>query len=166
MNEDLKEFLDVYNYDPLTGIFTLKITRGPKTVGSVSGGLNKDGYIQIDFNGKKYLSHRMAWLFMNGEWPDGIIDHKDTVRSNNKYDNLRVVNNSISNRNRGVSKRNTSGFVGVSWDKRSSKWVATICVNGKMERLGLFEYKEDAILARMTAEKKYNYWVDRAMDCL
>lgn len=163
IQERLKE---VYNYDPESGLFTFKIKRGPMEVGSLAGTVNKGGYIQMSFDGKLYVAHRLAWLYMTGSWPDGWVDHRDTIRTNNRFDNLRVVTPTVSNRNRNMNKRNTSGTTGISWNKKQSKWQAHICVDSKMINLGSFEYKEDAIFARMTAEKKYGYWVDKVFDQL
>lgn len=56
-------------------------------------------------------------------------------------------------------KNNTSGVIGVSWNKVSGTWQAHI-------GLGNFVHKEDAILARMTAEKEYGYWLDKVWDQL
>lgn len=161
--ERLKE---LYTYEPDNGVFIFNKTRGPMKQGSVAGSLNKHGYLQMHIDGKIYLVHRMVWLYMTGEVPEMWIDHIDTVKTNNVWTNLRLVTPSVSNRNRNKSKRNSSGTVGVSWDKSIGKWYAYICVDSQMIGLGRFDYKEDAILARMTAEKKYNYWVDKAVDNL
>lgn len=166
MKVTVERLKELYTYDSLTGLFTFNVRLGPMKVGDVAGAIATGGYIQISIDGKKYPAHRLVWLYMTGEWPDDLIDHKDTVRTNNRFNNLRVVTSSVSNRNRGLDKRNKSGVTGVAWDKSTSKWYAYICVESQMINLGKFEYKEDAILARMTAEKKYNYWVDRAFDNL
>jgi hypothetical protein len=57
--------------------------------------------------------------------------------------------------NRRVNKNNSSGFAGVSWVKRSKKWIARIRVDRESIQLGSFENKEDAIKARKQAELKY-----------
>lgn len=165
-NELAIKVRETFEYDVDTGVFVYKVTRGPKTKGSVAGSINSDGYLQVGFNGSRYLLHRLAFLYMKGEWPKNFVDHKDTDKLNNKWCNLRDVLRKVNNRNRSVQKNNTSGVVGVSWDKINSKWFASICVEGKMIGLGRFNYKEDAILARMTAEKDYGYWVDKVWDKL
>jgi len=103
---------------------------------------------------------------MTGEWPCGDVDHKDTDRVNNKWNNLRDVTKSVNSRNKSQHKNNTSGSVGVSWHSKREKWVATIYVEGKQLHLGYFDFKEDAILARMTAEKENGYWLDKVWDQL
>lgn len=50
---------------------------------------------------------------------------------------------------------NTSGFTGVSWDKKMSKWRSYIVINKQQIHLGLYINKEDAVIARLKAEAKY-----------
>lgn len=54
-----------------------------------------------------------------------------------------------------ISKRTKSGHLGVSFDKRSNKWRASICVDKNIMELGRYENKDDAIMARLAAEKKF-----------
>lgn len=154
------------HYDPETGIFTALHSHGTRVKGEQVGCLSPHGYLVAHFNGKNHLCHRLAFLYMTGDWPELDVDHKDTNTTNNKWDNLRVVTKSVNSRNRSVQKNNTSGVVGVSWHKARRKWQANIRVNGKQVSLGFFEYKEDAIFARMTAEKNFYYWVDKVWDQL
>lgn len=161
---DLSYLRSVYDYDPLTGHFTYKVSRGPMRAGRVAGAGNKDGYIQIRLNGRLEYAHRAAFLWMTGNWPAGFVDHKDTDRSNNVWENLRDTTRTVNNRNKSIHSNNTSGIVGVSWDSSRAKWVAHIGVNGKCIRLGRFTHKEDAVLARLAAEKRYGYWVDKVWD--
>lgn len=82
-------------------------------------------------------------------------DHIDRNPLNNQKENLRPATSSQNSQNRTLSSANTSGFVGVSWDKESNKWAAYIRINKKHKRLGRFINKEDAIRARLEAEVKY-----------
>ena len=161
--ELLKEKL---HYDPDTGIFTALHSHGTRVKGESVGSLSPRGYLVAHFNGKLRLCHRLAFLYMLGEWPELDVDHKDTVKTNNKWINLRVVTKSVNSRNKSIHKNNTSGTVGVSWNTRRSRWVATIYVDGRLLHLGYFQFKEDAVLARMTAEKDYGYWLDKLWDQL
>lgn len=98
----LKSILD---YEPETGIFRWKIVkrgwRG-KTIafpGDRAGHIERDGYWRISIDGKFYLMHRLAWLWMTGDWPEIVIDHKDRDKGNNKWANLRDATYSENSRN-------------------------------------------------------------------
>lgn len=157
---------EVYNYDPDTGVFTFRVQRGPKRAGEVAGGVSLDGYIYMKLNGNQHLAHRLAFLYMTGKWPEKFVDHKDTNRSNNAWDNLREATKTVNARNRSKLSSNTSGHVGVSWDKLKCKWVAHIGVDSKCIRLGRFDTIEEAVNARAAAETKYGYDVDKVWDKL
>jgi len=84
-----------------------------------------------------------------------LVDHKDTNPLNNIKTNLRVCEQKYNNINCKLGKNNTSGIIGVTWDKKRSKWTSQIAKDYKCYRLGLFENKKEAIIARLQAELKY-----------
>lgn len=67
-----------------------------------------------------------------------IIDHKDRKPLNCRKHNLRKCTMRQNTWNRGISKNNTSGHKGVSWDKNKKKWDARITVNEKQIFIGAF----------------------------
>jgi hypothetical protein len=148
----LKEML---NYDEKTGIFTwrVKSSRSVK-VGQVAGGLCGAGYWQIRINRKPYLAHRLAWLYLYGEWPKGVIDHKSGDTLENKSSNLRDCSRVENNQNMRKSKNNSSGFKGVSFNKKSKKWHASAGLNGKVVYLGYHSTPEKANEAYQDFAKK------------
>ena len=75
-------------YSPFTGFFYWKKNK------RIAGGKNGNGYWLIKINGVKYYSHRLAWLYMNGKFPNCEIHHKDDCRSNNKWNNLQDLSKS------------------------------------------------------------------------
>lgn len=154
--ETVRQLLD---YDIHTGLFRWKTGTHPnwrRKVGAVAGGIRKSGYVTIQIYGRNYFAHRLAWLYVNGEWPANIIDHIDNCRSNNAFLNLREANQNQNSHNSGVPKTNTSGFKGVTWDKRKRKWQAAIKVKGKSMFLGLYDQKELAFSAANAARAKYH----------
>jgi len=152
---ELKELLD---YNPDTGVFTIKKKYAKNViVGKVVGTGNGKGYLRISLINRRYLSHRLAWLYVHGEWPDDQIDHINHDRSDNRIENLRCVSNSGNQKNATITKRNRSGVVGVHWNKSSRKWHAQIKNEGVYDYLGLFDSLDDARKARKRAEKKYGY---------
>lgn len=148
----LKELL---HYDPLTGIFTRRISLSNRApVGSVAGSLNNsDGYLYITVDAKREAAHRLAWLYVYGMWPTGLIDHKDTIRHHNWIDNLREADKSTNGANRGLNKNNTSGFMGVT--KFRGNYLAKIKVNRKSIHLGVFLEAIEAAKAYDLAAVKY-----------
>lgn len=109
--------------------------------------LDRSGYRQGNILNHVHRGHRVVWAIVTGAWPDGEIDHVDLVRHNNRQDNLRSASRSENLRNAGLSKRNTSGFKGVSWARRDKKWRAEIALNGRTKVLGMFATPEEASAA-------------------
>ena len=156
--ERLKEVLD---YDPETGHFAWKVNRGRVKAGTPAGGVHTGitglKHIQIMIDGSRYYAHRLAWLYSHGEFPPADTDHINKNGMDNRIENLRCVSHSKSLRNSTLSSNNTSGNVGVSWNKPVNKWVARIRVLGKRIHLGYFDSKDDAILARKAGSIKYGF---------
>jgi hypothetical protein len=95
----------------------------------------------------------MHRLIMNA--PDGVdVDHIDGNGLNNQRLNLRLCSRSENNMNSKLRCTSKSGVKGVSWDAQTKKWRATITLNGKMKNLGRFEDRNDALNARLEAEKE------------
>lgn len=145
LQEQLKSLLD---YDTETGVFKWLVanTRNVRK-GDVAGCLTKDkGYIRIDVLGKQYPAHRLAWLYMTGEWPDKKqIDHINLSKADNRWSNLRIATPSQNKANSKKRPDNTSGYKGVS--KFEGKWKAQCTANGVHTYLGLFDTPEEASLA-------------------
>lgn len=155
--ETLKEIL---HYDPDTGIFTWLISKGTAKKGNVAGNIcNQRGkkYRTIMINYKTYYAHRLAWLYVYGEFPEKDTDHINGDGLYNRIDNLRCVTESENLRNSKLSSRNKSGVIGVSWEKLVSKWRVKIGVQGKNICLGFFRDLDEAIKVRKAAEIKYEY---------
>jgi len=153
-----KRLKELLNYDPETGVFTWISRRGSKAAGSVAGTPHyKQGYIRIKIDGEMYSAHRLAWLYVYGEWPKHETDHINHDRQDNRIENLRSVTRHQNARNRTLRSDSTSGVVGVNWFKRNQKWGARIFKNGKFVFLGLFERFEDAVEARKNASVEYGF---------
>lgn len=139
----------VLRYDQETGqFFWISGTCKNKMAGNLEG----NGYVRINFGGKKYQAHRLAWLYMTGMWPTDMIDHVDGVRSNNRWSNLRPANRVENMRNSRRYSTNTSGYKGVSKMRNttSKQWVAQCRVNKKSVCLGFFKTAEEAAAAYNT----------------
>ena len=149
----------VLHYDPETGIFTRKVSTSRSVkVGDVAGCSNGDGYLRLWLQSRLYLAHRLAWLYVYGEWPEDQLDHINRIRTDNRIANLREVSHKQNGQNRSKSSNNTSGHPGTYWLKQNSKWQAGITHNQKNIYLGCFNTIEEALSARKAAEKLY--WAD------
>ena len=113
------------------------------------------GYLAVGFGGRRFLAHRVAWAFVNGEWPKAQIDHIDGNRANNRIKNLRGADHSSNGANRVAPATNKSGAKGVSWSKKERKWIAHIRVKNRSLRLGGFHSVEEAASAYAEASRKH-----------
>lgn len=146
----LQQLLD---YDPRTGVFRWRVTfKSGVRAGDIAGCICSDGYRLISVDGQLRLGYRLAWLYVHGAWPAGLIDHKDGVRDHDAIDNLRPATRAQNNMNSRRSRNNTSGVRGVSFSKTAGKWHAYINWQGKQLSIGFFEKIEEAALRRSCAE--------------
>lgn len=161
MNPTAEEIRALLDYDPKTGIFRWRERTGrtSRFTGVVAGSMcrrrNRE-YIEIRLppHRKLFLGHRLAWVYMTGQWPENHVDHIDLIGTNNAWDNLREATNSENLFNRGKTSRNTSGYKGVWLHRRLGKWCAEIKASGHRHRLGTFETPELAAAAYAEAAKR------------
>ena len=142
--EELRELL---RYDPNTGIFRWKVKqrRVSYGVGDVAGSLDSSsGYHRIRIDGRDYRASRLAWLYVYGRWPTDEINHKNTIRDDDRLANLREATRGQNNYNTKRFSTNTSGLKGVCWRSRDRMWQAQISVNGRTRHLGKFDTPEEA----------------------
>src|SRR6516164_5569119 len=137
--DQLREQLD---YNPETGVFTWKVNRYGVTIGAEAGNVRNDGYILISVLNKRYLAHRLAWLYSNGEWPTSDLDHINGQRFDNRIANLRLANRKQSVANRGPRCDNKLGMKGVY--RVGDRFVARIKISGRNIYLGTFDTAEEA----------------------
>jgi hypothetical protein len=154
-HEELKNIID---YDSEIGVVTWKIINkiGLKA-GDVAGiARHRDGYFTIGVQGKRYLTHRVIWFWMTGEWPKSEIDHINGDKTDNRWSNLRAATRSQNMRNRGPHNDNKSGLKGVHFSKKGNKWIAQIYANNQRKQLGRFDCPAAASLAYQVAASKYH----------
>lgn len=150
----------ILDYNPGTGLFVWKFRSdvskkwNTRYVGKAAGRIS-NGYIGISINKKRYQAHRLAWLCMTGKWPEFEVDHRNTNRGNNKWNNLREATSSQNKGNARLRSDNTSKTKGVSWCSEREKWFVSIFVNGRQKNLGRFNFIKDARKAYLVAAKKH-----------
>lgn len=150
---------EVIRYDPLTGQFFWRTCRWrrPQNAAPIEREIvpkPDHGYARVRIEGVLYYMHRVAWLYMTGDWPSDEIDHINGNRSDNTFSNLREATSEQNKHNVGLCATNTSGFKGVSWDKRDRRWYPYIWVNNKKRHLGSFSSAEEAHKAYTTAAQR------------
>jgi hypothetical protein len=102
-------------------------------------------------------AHKAIVAIMTGCWPEDSVDHINGDRQDNRWVNLRLASRADNNRNMRRRCDNTSGFAGVTWNKRRAKWSAYIRSGGRYVSLGDHERLEDAAAARKAAVARYGY---------
>ncbi len=156
---------ELLHYDPSTGVLTrLVALTNCVQVGDVAGYRNQRGYVRVMVDSSLYLAHRLAWLYMTGAFPENEIDHKDHVRDNNRWSNLREAMPVENARNQSMFCNNTSGVMGVSWNKARRKWKVSINAEGKRIHLGYFRRKAVAARVRKAAEIEYGFHENHGTD--
>ncbi len=148
----IREAQTLFKYDKLTGQMCRRKKDGSLKPESL---VNGEGYLEAKANYKCYLVHRLAFM-VQGIDPAGYqVDHIDGDRTNNKWQNLRLVTSSQNNKNRSIPSTNTSGVIGVQIQE--GRWLAKITHNRELIHLGSFDTIEEATLARKKAEIKYGF---------
>jgi hypothetical protein len=149
--ERLKEVL---SYDPATGIFRWKKSLSNKrAVGEIAGVVSKRGCIVIGVDTKQYKAHRLAFLYVRGEWPANKVDHRDGDPTNNAWENLRDVTQRVNTQNFQKARVNSkTGFLGVS--PANNGFKAQVTINGKTKNLGIYKTPQEAYEVYLGVRRK------------
>ncbi len=145
------DLLAALHYDPETGIWTRLQASPPNRIGARADKSAGHNYRRISVKGKRYFAHRLAWFYMTGVWPIIDVDHKDTDKQNNKWNNYRLATRQQNIANKKRSRVNKSGVKGVYWNKGAKCWTVQVGLNGKSTHVGHFK---DLELARLTYNNK------------
>ena len=162
MNVTQARLKELLHYDPETGLFTWLQSRGCMKAWSVAGSVHtnhKSGktYIHIKIDHKMYQAHRLVFLYMEGKFPPEEVDHINGAGADNKWWNLRKATKSENMRNERQRDDNTSGVIGVDFDKSRGRWRGQIH-NNEGKRIGKrFTDFNDAVKWRRDKEREFNY---------
>ena len=140
---------EVYEYDPLTGLFTYRVdVRGWgkfSPAGKVVTTRDDNGYVVLTLDGKIIRAHRAAWIYMTGRNPKSGIDHVNQDQSDNRFANLREATKSENAQNVTEARSNNrSGYLGVAFEARRGTYAAHLSVRGKRYYRGGFATPQDA----------------------
>jgi hypothetical protein len=155
-NSDVKIARSKWLYDPETGI--IKFISGKKAGQDISRQANPCGYLTVSLYNTNQLAHRVAWLLHYGILPPKgeVIDHINGDQTDNRLVNLRACLHARNIQNHKINARNKSGVTGVHANNRRGGWDASIRSFGKDYKLGTFPTFEDAVKARISAEKEHH----------
>lgn len=150
---EISRLKELFWYDPTVGVFIRKVRgKGPRNaIGSIPSKANSSGYIRIMIDGVRYQAHRLAVFYQTGAMPRDEVDHRNLVKRDNAFLNLREASHAQNMANQTIRSSNRSGIRGVYWEKTSGKWRASINAGGRRISLGRFETKEQAAAARNVA---------------
>jgi hypothetical protein len=109
-------------------------------------------YARVYVDGKAMALHRMIYIYHYGKI-NGVIDHIDNDRSNNRIENLRDVTQQQNCLNRNHRGNSNSPFKNVYWSKAANKWSVQVTANGRRKYLGVFS---DIELADLVAQEARN----------
>jgi hypothetical protein len=149
-----KRLQELVHYCPQSGSFTRKIVTSRNSKAGAKIGYDHKGYLRAMLDNREYALHRLAWLYVYGEWPQGELDHINRDRSDNRISNLRLATSQQNNCNTKIRTDNSSGFKGVYFHKKAGKWLAAIICKRERYHLGLFVCPLDAASAYNLAAHK------------
>ena len=133
-----------------------RVNRGrQRCTGKKAGRLTPYGYVSVEIDGKSHQAHRLVWIYHFG-LIDGLIDHIDGNRSNNRLENLRQCDRHQNAHNRRICRRNKTGVKGVRVRPDNGKYEARINALNKRIVLGSFDDLEFAELVISMAREKYH----------
>lgn len=135
----------VLRYEPTTGLFTWILPSSIRVKPGDTAGSPTKGYVSIGVDGREYRAHRLAWLYVNGTWPSTAdLDHINEDKSDNRIANLREASRSENMANVTAWKNNTSGYKGVTYNRRNDRWVAQTKKDKRPIFIGSFRTAEEA----------------------
>ena len=147
-----------FDYDPNTGVFRYRYRpecQGKIEIGDVAGYVREKRYLVIKIDNYPYYAHRLAWLYVYGQWPENEVDHIDLNKLNNSISNLRAATRAENRTNTKLQATSSSGYKGVTrfrckhMTKRIEcdcpvRWKAQATIDQKVVYLGLYDTKEAA----------------------
>lgn len=150
---DARRLRELLFYDPASGVFTRRITVPRGKAGAVVGFNDGSGYLQIGIDLKKYRAHRLAWLYMTGQWAEQI-DHINGNRADNRWCNLRAATAAMNSQNQRRARRDnkSTGLLGAY--RNGKRFMSQLLVGGRCLYLGTFDSALQAHEAYIAAKRK------------
>ena len=149
--ERLREKL---SYDPNTGLIFRRLSDGTLKGPIKPGKTSKHPYIEVAVDYQQLRGARVAWAYHYGEWPNGIVDHKNGDKSDNRIDNLRIASFQVNAQNRVGSNRLRVIDLPLGVYPRGQRFESRICIAGVKTFFGPFDTAQEASDAYMEFRRK------------
>jgi len=152
----------IVSYDPATGLLVrIKACGRRFPAGSAVGSVDPRGYVDAQIQGCRDYAHRFIWLYVTGAWPEDEIDHRNGVKSDNRWANLREATGVLNQQNKRHAQSNSStGLRGVLVSS-PGRYCARIRVNGVNKHLGSYPTPEAAHAAYIKAKAELHpFWAE------
>ncbi len=154
-----KRLREVLHYNPEAGDFTWIVDKYRKRAGDAAGGSSRsNGYVIICIDRQRFQAHRLAWLYVYGEFPTNDIDHINSVRDDNRIANLRTATLSDNAQNlKKAKKQNKCGLLGVTGPIKGAtgdRWYAQITKDRKHYFLGSYLTPQEAHQRYLEVKRK------------
>lgn len=139
----------ILRYEPDTGRLVWRVRTGASALaGTRAGYVNAGGWRQVGIGRRRYMATALAWLIVTGSWPSSTVDHRNRVRDDDRWENLRLASRQQQSANR--SAHNKAGLPkGVQ--RRKGRFRARIRIDSRLICLGTFNTAEDASAAYAAA---------------
>jgi hypothetical protein len=144
---------EIARYEPETGEFFRRIDapRGAFKVGDRMGRTHPEGYRLIKIRGRDFKAHRLAWLYVHGEWPIDEIDHINGQRGDNRIANLRDVPKATNQQNQKAQRNTATGILGVT--RKGAGFQARLRFNNERHYVGYFKTLDEACAAYLALKQ-------------
>jgi hypothetical protein len=152
------EILALLDYCPIRGVLTWRRRDAARPewnsryAGKYAGTPHNMGYVSVRIYGVRYLAHRIIWVLLHGSPPDGVIDHINGDRSDNRPDNLRDVTSEENCWN--THARAQCGYKGVRFHSHNRSFQARITHRGRERHIGYYPSAEAASEAYQDAARR------------
>ena len=138
---EVEELHRLFRYDSETGKLYWKISPAYNVKRGDEAGYLKEkekGYRMVSIKNKNYYVHRVVYKMCHKVEPPAIIDHINEIKTDNRIENLREIDNghNLRRSKKGSGVRNPYG--------KKKKYRAYPCFNGKQYFLGWFDTYEEA----------------------
>ncbi len=122
--------------------------------------IDKDGYARATFTDKTWHMHRYIYIKILGHEleKEDVIDHINSIRYDNRRENLRLTNRKENSRNKLKKAGTSSKYYGVTKDdrKKKNKYIVNVQINNNLTIYASYEKEEHAAYHYNLIVDEYN----------